>query len=205
MRRDETRPKVFIGYAREDGETTKRLDSELTAAGADVWFDKKSILPGQRWEVAIKKAIKNSRYFLALLSSNSVNKKGYVQKELAQAFEILDEFPESEIYIIPVRIDECEPSHEKLCEIQWADMFPNWEDGLEKILASMNVQIQESLKVPVADVDVTTEYRTKLSPVKILPKEDAVTWYNKGVDLGKLGRYEEANAAFDKAKKQGIE
>jgi hypothetical protein len=38
--------------------------------------------------------------FLALLSQNSVTKRGYVQKELSEALDILDEFPSSEIFII---------------------------------------------------------------------------------------------------------
>jgi pentatricopeptide repeat protein len=32
---------------------------------------------------------------------------------------------------------------------------------------------------------------------------DAKTWYNKGIALGKLGRYEEAKQCYDKAKQLG--
>ena len=34
------------------------------------------------------------------------------------ALDILDLLPESEIYILPVRIDNCEPNEEKLKNIQ---------------------------------------------------------------------------------------
>jgi hypothetical protein len=50
------------------------------------------------------------RFFIALLSSNSVDKVGDVQKELKGALEILDKYPES-VFIIPVRLDDCKVSH----------------------------------------------------------------------------------------------
>jgi hypothetical protein len=45
-------------------------------AGLDPWLDSQSLLGGQNWKIAIKDAIKNSRYFIPLLSSNSVEKAG---------------------------------------------------------------------------------------------------------------------------------
>jgi hypothetical protein len=72
---------VFISYAREDFDAARILYDDLRAAGLIPWLDKESLLPGQQWEIEIKKAIENSTYFLAVLSSNSVDKRGYVQKE----------------------------------------------------------------------------------------------------------------------------
>lgn len=128
---------VFISYAREDMYAAERFHRELTSAGLNVWFDKSSLLPGQDQKVSIKQAINESRYFLAILSRNSVNKKGFVQKEVAEALEIIKEFPPSEIFIIPVRLDDCEPSHIKLKDFHWADMFPRWEDGFAKVLSAI--------------------------------------------------------------------
>jgi hypothetical protein len=133
-------PTVFISYAREDLRAAQKLYNDLKRAGANSWLDKESLLPGQRWKVEIKRAIKRSRYFLAVLSSNSVSRRGYVHKEVAAALEILDEFPESQIFIIPVRLDDCSPSHERLRDLQWVDMFPSWNDGVEKILRAIRVQ-----------------------------------------------------------------
>jgi hypothetical protein len=42
-----------------------------------------------------------------MYSNNSVSKKGYAQKELKEAITILDEVPEGQIYIIPIRLDDC--------------------------------------------------------------------------------------------------
>lgn len=133
------RIKVFLSYAREDQSYAIKLFEELKNRNIDVWFDKESLLPGQKWEIEIRKAIHASRYFIAILSSKSVTKRGIVQKEIKEALDVVDEFPENEIFIVPIRIDSCEPSNEKLRKIQWVDMFPNWEEGLEKILKAINL------------------------------------------------------------------
>jgi hypothetical protein len=126
--------KVFISYAREDFEAAHRLYHDLRAAGLDPWLDKESIRPGEDWRLAIQRGVKESRFFLALLSSTSVAKRGTVQKEFKLALDTLDEFPEGEIFVIPLRLDECEPTYERLCNLQWADMFPDWQEGLRRIL-----------------------------------------------------------------------
>ena len=136
----ETSPTIFISYAREDIDAAKRIYSELKSLGANVWLDQESILPGQNWKVAINQEIRNCRYFLAILSQNSVTKKGFVQRELSEALDILKEFPTSDIFIIPIRLNDCVPSHERLKDIQWADMFPSWESGLSKICSAIGIE-----------------------------------------------------------------
>jgi TIR domain len=126
--------KIFISYAREDLDLAKRMFDELTNAGFKPWFDKECLLPGQRWEVGIEQAIRSSNYFIALLSSNSVAKRGFVQKEIRRALNVLEQMPESDIFLIPARLDECHPSHSALEELNWVDMFPDWEKGVEKII-----------------------------------------------------------------------
>lgn len=81
--------------------------------------------------------MKESSYILALLSNQSVSKAGYVQKELKEALEWLEQMPPSKIFLIPVRIEECEPENEQLHEIQWVDLFPeeNYGAGFQKILS----------------------------------------------------------------------
>jgi hypothetical protein len=52
---------------------------------------------------------------------------------MKQALELLNEFPENEIFVVPVRLDECSPSHERLKIIHWVDLFPSYEKGLKKL------------------------------------------------------------------------
>jgi hypothetical protein len=131
---------VFISYARDDTEVANRLYNDLKLSGLEPWLDTESLLGGQNWKIAIKEAIKNSRYFIPLLSSNSVEKIGYVQRELKEALEVLQEFPKSKIFVIPVRIDDCMVSDEKLGELHIVDLFPDWKQGIQKILRSTGVE-----------------------------------------------------------------
>lgn len=128
---------VFISYAREDSDAARRLYNDLRSLGLNLWLDKESLFPGQNWEIEIRKAIKRSRYFIAMLSSNSVEKRGYIQKEFKFGLEVLDEVPESQIFVIPARLNECNIPYEKLRKYQYVDLFPNWAGGVEKIVRSM--------------------------------------------------------------------
>jgi len=51
-----------------------------------------------------------------------------VQKELKTALEVLDLFPSSERFILPVKLDDCcEVGERKLKEHHWVDLFPENE------------------------------------------------------------------------------
>lgn len=144
---------VFISYAREDEETARRIYQDLIQLGADPWLDQEAILPGQDWERAIKQAIRESSFFIALISKYSVGKRGYVQKELRTALDVLDEYPPDSIYVIPVRIDESEPQHDRLKMLQRVDLFPNYENALAKISAAMDLE-EPPIESPPSNSDL---------------------------------------------------
>jgi TIR domain len=130
-------PRPFISYAREDLTVASKLYEDLRALGAEPWLDKKNLLGGQNWQAAIRRAVRESTHFIALLSSNSVTKRGFVQKELREAISVLEEFPPDEIFVIPLRLENVEPTHEALKNLHWIDLFPSYDDGLEKLARSL--------------------------------------------------------------------
>lgn len=127
-------PTVFLSYAREDTAAAMRLYESLAQSGVAVWMDKVSLLPGERWERSIKNAIVSARYFLALMSSASTAKRGFVQKEIRYALDVLEQYPDNEIYLLPIRIDDCQPTHDRLRDLNWTDLFPSWEAGVARVL-----------------------------------------------------------------------
>ena len=132
---------VFISYARQDTDSALRLYEDLKAkSDLEPWLDKKNLLPGQTWNLEIRKAIKNSRFFIGLFSSTSVQKRGYIQKEFRFALEVLDEFPEGEIFAIPARLDDCEIPYERFNDMERVDLFPNWEGGIERLLQTFGMR-----------------------------------------------------------------
>ncbi|MGE0085881.1 MAG: TIR domain-containing protein [Desulfococcaceae bacterium] len=126
--------KIFISYARADWKIAKKIYDDLKNQGLVPWMDKEDILIGQNWKVSIRQAIKESAYFLALLSSNSLTKRGYVQKELKMAMDILDEMPEPDIFILPLLLDECRPADEKLQNLHWGELWLSYETCMQQVL-----------------------------------------------------------------------
>ena len=55
--------RVFISYAREDYATAKRLFDDMARLAVEPWLDRECMLPGQRWESEIRKAVRESRFF----------------------------------------------------------------------------------------------------------------------------------------------
>jgi len=135
--------KIFISYAREDIDSACRLYNELGVFdGISPWMDKECLPPGSIWKIEIKKALIESKYVLILLSENSIEKRGYIQKEIREAIEILDEIPENQPFLIPIRLKDVRPHFEKLNEIQFVDFFPSWNEGFNKILNFIQKDIE---------------------------------------------------------------
>ena len=156
---------VFVCYAKKDQDRARKLYRELCQAGVRPWMACEDILPGQAWEYEINQALTRSRYVLALLSSNSVSQRGYIQKELTHALNVLDHLPPSTIFLIPARLDECEPLDGRLQRLHWVDLFPNYSEGLQRILrvlipgkitTSRGVKLQEfSFETVTVNAQVT--------------------------------------------------
>jgi len=61
--------------------------------------------------------------------------------------DILDELPSAEeIFIIPVRLDECEPVEERLQVLHRVDLFASYETGLNQILRVLRPTINNNEK-----------------------------------------------------------
>ena len=142
--RDTENKKVFISYAHEDRESALRFYKDLKDIGLEPWIAEESLLAGEVWREAISKAIKNSHYFIPILSSNSVETRGYVQKKLKEALDILSEISYSKIFVIPVRLDTCKVSDRKVNELHIVDLFPDWNHGFKKVLKAMGIEKSRS-------------------------------------------------------------
>ncbi len=136
-----SKEQVFISYAKEDKGIAVKLYHNLKERGVAVWLDSEDLLVGQDWEYEIGNAIRKSRFFIALLSNCSISKRGFVQKELKEAMDVLDEFPPDQPFVLPVRIAACKPTHKKLECIHWADLFPSYDDGLKQILRVLKLDL----------------------------------------------------------------
>jgi len=91
------------------------------------------------------------------LSNNSINKEGYVQKEIRLALDAADEKPEETIFLIPARLEDCKvPS--RLGKYQWVDLFI--AHGYERLLKSLQIRASSlgfTLKPEPADHITTSD------------------------------------------------
>ena len=132
----EYNPRIFISYAKEDFLEANTIYEILKQNKFIAWIDTEQLLPGQDWDLEIQRAIEECNFFLACMSSNSVSKEGYVQKELKRALDILDKQPEGSIYLIPVRLEECRVP-KKFEKLQWCDFFE--EGAIKQLLNAIKV------------------------------------------------------------------
>src|SRR5512141_591653 len=135
---NENRPlKVFLCHAHDDKSKARELYRYLKRRGLQPWLDAEDLLPGQNWQVEIPKALETSDAIIICLSKGSVDKEGYVQKEIKFALDKALEMPEGRIFLIPARLEECDVPR-SLSSYHWVDLFD--EGGREKLMKSLKVQ-----------------------------------------------------------------
>ena len=128
------RLRVFLCHASSDKPAVRDLYRRLRSDGVAPWLAEESLLPGQDWQLEIPKAVRSSDAVVVCLSSRAITKAGYVQKEIRYALDVADEQPEGTIFLIPLRLEECEVP-ERLRRWQWESLFQ--EKGYERLLHAL--------------------------------------------------------------------
>ena len=136
---------IFLSYARDDQDAVKLIHKRLQAEGYSPWMDQFDILPGEDWERAIRAAIKKADFFLIFLSGHSVNRRGVLQKEIRAALDSWTGMLPSDIYLIPVRLNDC-PIPDELLSFQWVDIFD--DSGWSKLLLSIKAGLTKRRNDP---------------------------------------------------------
>jgi tetratricopeptide (TPR) repeat protein len=131
--------KVFLCHAHADRDAVHRLYTRLTNNGVDAWLDKEKLLPGQDWELEIRKAVREADVVVVCLSKQ-FNQAGFRQKEVRLALDTAMEKPEGEIFIIPARLEECE-NLESLKRLHWVDLFE--AEGYQRLKQSLGLRAEQ--------------------------------------------------------------
>jgi hypothetical protein len=135
--------RVFLCHAKEDKPIAREFYKRLTGDGFDAWLDEEKLLPGQDWDIEIEKAVQNTDAVIVFLSDHSVTKEGYIQKELKYVLYIAQEKPEGTIFVIPIRLSECQVPL-RVRSWQYLDYFPTTREdwAYNKLLQSLNLRAQ---------------------------------------------------------------
>ena len=142
--------RVFLCHASQDKPIVRELYQRLLAVPygddkgwIDPWLDEEKLLPGQDWNMEIEKAVEAADVVIVCLSNTSVSKEGYIQRELKFVLDIALEKPDGTIFVVPLRLDDCELPRQ-LRSWQAVDYFPaeRQDRSFEKLLQSLHIRYE---------------------------------------------------------------
>jgi hypothetical protein len=126
--------RIFLCHSSFDKSSVRQLYRRLSADGFQPWLDEEDLLPGQDWESEIRSAIRQSKAVIVCLSRESIQKTGFVQREIRLALDAADERPEGSIFIIPARLEECH-TPQRLTKWHWVDLYK--DDGYRRLRSAL--------------------------------------------------------------------
>jgi len=92
--------KVFISYSHQDKSFAQKLAGELESYGIKVWWDFDSLKGGQDWQKEIERGIKQSDFFLIVLTPDAIESK-WVGNEITYASQ-------AQKTTIPLHLKKCD-------------------------------------------------------------------------------------------------
>ena len=137
------RKRLFVSYLRHDVELVDRLVADLRAAGYEVWLDRGSLLPGQRWRTEVRRAIGRGDHFLACFSAKYATATTYMNEELIMAVDRLRLMPRDRAWFIPVLLEDCEVPDlqigpgETLADLQRVDLTGDWDAAIRQLVSAL--------------------------------------------------------------------
>jgi tetratricopeptide (TPR) repeat protein len=139
--RELTRP-VFISYATSDRMEALGVCSALERRGRQCWISTRDVAPGENYQEAIVRSLRNSRA-MVLVFSDAANNSDEIKKELSLASRY-------HIPVMALRIEDVEPSDAFAYELstrQWIDAFESWDksiDALSQRISQMSGAAEEA-------------------------------------------------------------
>jgi hypothetical protein len=142
---------IFICYSSKDEATARRVVQFLEAEGLKCWIASRDVPPGQNYQETIVQALERSKSIVFLFSENSAG-SGEIKKELSLAGGL-------NAPVFPLRLSQIAPSgalRYELATRQWIDMFPDADQALRALVATLRGEPVESPQVkaeaPVANI-----------------------------------------------------
>lgn len=126
--RELTRP-VFVSYATADRKEALSLCKALEGRGTICWISTRDVAPGENYQEAIVRALRNARA-MVLVFSEAANNSDEIKKELSLASRY-------HIPVMALRIEDVEPSDAFAYELstrQWIDAFASWDKSIDALV-----------------------------------------------------------------------
>jgi hypothetical protein len=133
---------LFISHSHADKTFVRQLASDCEANNLTVWVDEAELLIGDSLIQTIQNAIDSTKFFLVVISVNSVD-SNWVQRELEQAMEM--ELSSKTVKVLPLVLGQINELPGFLRGKLFAD-FSNWPGDTSQYLKSVG-QLVRSVSV----------------------------------------------------------
>jgi hypothetical protein len=138
------RPRVFISYAREDGDLASRVFDALQKAYFEPWLDQESLEGGEDWDKRIEADLDASDFALVLYTPAFCQKiDSYVNKEVALACERALRVRGS--FLIPIRTTDLDNADRVDALRKYDEMevrTETFDEDFAKVISTMKREYQ---------------------------------------------------------------
>lgn len=152
--------KIFLSYSSKDHKTAAAICQALEARGHPCWMSTRDVKPGENFQGAIVRAIRDAGVMVMIFSSNA-NNSDEIKKEMALASQC-------KLMVIPVRAEDVLPSEDFTYELatrQWIDLFDDWEHAMDRIGGQIDAVLPRALEPrPAGEIDTPAMPAPKTSP-----------------------------------------
>jgi tricorn protease-like protein len=128
---------VFISHSSKDRKLSGAMCAALEKRGLACWISWRDIAPGEIFQAAIVRAIRDCKAMVLIFSGNA-NGSGEIVKELTLASQY-------DLVIIPARVEDVFPSEAleyELATKQWVDAFPPpWDEAIDRIVVKIRANL----------------------------------------------------------------
>lgn len=119
---------VFISHSSADSKVARAICGALEKRGLACWLASRDISPGEDFQSAIVRTIRDVSV-MALVFSQNANNSDEIKKELVLASQ-------NNVVIIPVRVENVAPNDAlayQFANRQWVNLFEDWENEIERL------------------------------------------------------------------------
>lgn len=155
--------KIFLNHAAEDKALVMPYFHKLKTLGFEPWIDSR-ILPGQDWDEVIQRAFNSADVYLVFMTPRSVNKRGYVQREINDALDRQRYNLPGDIGLIPLLLEECEVPVRISKSHQYIRLPEGWHE------------VVESLELAARQRSVAIHTGIEMDPFRIFLRKEQHCW-----------------------------
>ena len=122
--------RLFVSYATADRKQALALCKSIEKRGTDCWISTRDVAPGENYQEAIVRSIRDARA-MVLVFSGAANNSDEIKKELSLASRY-------RVPVIALRIEDVEPSDAFAYELstrQWIDAFEGRDKAIDALVA----------------------------------------------------------------------